>query len=418
MAQGAHWFFWLFLIIYLLHRAVEFALDLLNLKAMEAHRGEIPPLFKNSFSPEDYQKSIAYTRAKTYFSWVKELWDSLILWTFILCGAFASFDRFLGHWLSEGSLWRLVAYPFLLGAILYVLHLPFSLYHTFGLEARFGFNKTTPKTYIVDQIKTLALSLVIGGPLLALIFFLVGKVGSYWWVAAWGVMMAFQFLTAALFPVLLAPIFYKFVPLSEGELKDRLTELAHRIQFKMSGIFTIDGSRRSSHSNAFFAGIGKTRRIVLFDTLVQNLSTTEIVSVIAHEMGHNKMKHIQKGLILSALSSLLGLWVLAFCLKWPPFFAAFGVGAPQIAIGFVLFGLVSEVFTFPFNPVTKWISRKHEYEADFFSVKTTGEKETMISSLIKLSKDNLSNLTPHPWYSFYHYSHPTTTERAAAVNRI
>jgi STE24 endopeptidase len=186
----------------------------------------------------------------------------------------------------------------------------------------------------------------------------------------------------------------------------------------MAGIFTIDGSRRSTHSNAFFAGIGKTRRIVLFDTLAKNLAIPEIVAVLAHEMGHNVKRHIQKSLILSAASSLAGFYVLARLLNWKPFFTAFGVPEPNLAVGFVLFGLVSAVFTFPFNPLMKWFSRKNEYEADRFSAEVTGDKAVMTSGLLKLSKDNLSNLTPHPWYSFYHYSHPTTAERAAALEKI
>jgi STE24 endopeptidase len=231
-------------------------------------------------------------------------------------------------------------------------------------------------------------------------------------------MMGFQLLTAAIFPVILAPLFYKFVPLQEGELKERLIALAQQIKFKMAGIFTIDGSRRSTHSNAFFAGIGKTRRIVLFDTLVDQLSTTEIVAVLGHEMGHNVKKHIQKSLLLSAAASLLGFYLLSLCLKWPTFFQTFAVPEPNLAVGFVLFGLLSGVFTFPFNPITKWISRRNEYESDAFSVEVTKEKEAMKTSLIKLSRDNLSNLTPHPWYSFYHYSHPTTAERVAAIEAI
>lgn len=367
---------------------------------------------------EDYQRSIAYTRSKLKFAWVKGAADVLVLWTLILSGGFYRLDQWLAGWIPVDSLWQQVAYPFLLGGIIYLINLPFSVYFQFVLEERFGFNRTKAKTFVADQIKTLFLALLLGVPLLALLFWLVERIGPHWWLAGWGVMMGFQFLTAALLPVVFAPLFYKFTPLPEGDLKERIRQLAEKIRFKMSGIFTIDGSRRSAHSNAFFAGIGKTRRIVLFDTLEKNLSTSEIVSVLAHEMGHNKLHHILKGLILSALGSLLGLYVLAYCLNWEGFFTAFGVPGPSLAIGFVLFGLVSGVFTFPFNPLFKWISRKNEYEADRFSVTVTGDKPDMTQALLKLSKDNLSNLTPHPWYSFYHYSHPTTGERAAAIESI
>ena len=418
MSWTPNWFFWIFAVLYFTHLGVELWLDVANLKEMARHSGKVPELFSQSFSEEQYQKSIAYTRAKTHYGWIKAGFDVFVLWFFILSGAFYSLYTWLGNFLQANSLWHQVAYPFLLGGILYLLHLPFAIYHQFVLEDRFGFNRTTPKTFAFDQVKTILISVVLGVPLLALLFSLVPWLGHWWWLAGWGVMMGFQFLTAAIFPVVLAPLFYKFIPLQEGELKERLIALAKQIKFKMAGIFTIDGSRRSTHSNAFFAGIGKTRRIVLFDTLVEKLNTSEIVAVLGHEMGHNVKKHIQKSLALSALASLVGFYILSLCLKWPTFFQAFGVPQPVLAIGFLLFSLLSSVFTFPFNPLFKWISRHNEYESDAFSVEVTGEKESMKTSLIKLSRDNLSNLTPHPWYSFYHYSHPTTAERVAAIEAL
>jgi STE24 endopeptidase len=413
-----NWFFWVFVVLYLIHLTLELVLDVVNLKEMDGHADDVPELFSQIFSKEQYQKSIEYTRAKTHFGWVKTGYDVLILWALILSGAFYTLYAWLGNFLPPNSLWHLVAYPFLLGGIFYLFHLPFGIYHQFVLEDRFGFNRTTVKTFILDQIKTLLISVVLGVPLIALLFSLVSWLGDIWWLAGWGVMMGFQFLTAAIFPVILAPLFYKFIPLQEGELKEQLIALAKKIKFKMAGIFTIDGSRRSTHSNAFFAGLGKTRRIVLFDTLVEKLSTPEIVAVLGHEMGHNVKKHIQKSLLLSAAASLVGFYLLSLCLKWPTFFQAFGVPVPNLAVGFVLFSLLSAVFTFPFNPIFKWISRHNEYESDAFSVEVTGEKDAMKNSLIKLSRDNLSNLTPHPWYSFYHYSHPTTAERVAAIEAL
>ena len=410
-----HWFFWLFAFFYLLYHLVEFGLDVLNLQELKKHQDQIPSLFREHFSLQDYQKSIAYTRAKTHYGWAVTAFDVLVLLTLIFSGAFYKLYELLGKVFPGDSLLHLVSYPLAFAGILYVLKLPFDIYFQFGLEEKFGFNKMKAGTFIADQIKTMLISLIVGVPLLSLIFWLVQKLGNVWWLAAFGVMVVFQLLTAALFPILLAPLFYKFTPLEEGELKNRLEALAQKIQFKMSGVFTIDGSKRSSHSNAFFAGIGKTRRIVLFDTLIKNLSTDEIVSVIAHEMGHNKKKHILKGLITSTWSTLLALFVLAQLLHWQPFFWAFGVPEANLAIGFVLFGLVSGVFTFPTQPLFQWISRKHEYEADRFSIEIVHDKKAMASSLLKLSKDNLSNLTPHPWYSFYHYSHPTTTERVRAI---
>ena len=418
MIQTHYWFFWLFVGLYSFHLIVEVTLDVLNLKELKKNRQKIPILYQEAFSQEEYQKSIDYTQTKTHFSWVKAGFDIIVLWTVILTGGFYYLDLWLGQYLPGNTLTHQIAYPLLVGGIFYVLHMPFGIYHQFVLEERFGFNRTTAGTFIMDQIKTILVSLVLGIPLLALIFSLVKWMGPTWWLGGWGVMMGFQFLTAAIFPIILAPLFYKFTPLDEGELKEKIFKLAERVRFKMAGVFTIDGSRRSSHSNAFFAGIGKTRRIVLFDTLAENLSNPEIIAVLAHEMGHNVKKHIQKGLVISALTTLLGFYALSLCLQWEPFFATFGVPTPSLHVGFVLFGLLSSVFTFPFNPIFKWFSRKNEYESDAFSVETTGDKESMKGSLVKLSKDNLSNLTPHPWYSFYHYSHPTTTERVRAIEAV
>ncbi|HCU24135.1 MAG TPA: peptidase M48 [Deltaproteobacteria bacterium] len=413
-----HWFFWLFATFYWLYVAVEFTLDFLNLRHIERNRRKIPSLFSQTFTFEEYQRSIAYTRAKTHYGWVKTGFDALILWTVIFTGFFHHLDLWLARWIPADTLPHQVAYPFVLGALLYFLNLPFKIYLQFVLEEKFGFNRMKAGTFLLDQLKAGAFSLLIGIPLLTLIFWLVPTLGAHWWLAAWGVLVLFQWLGAALFPILFAPAFYKFSPLPESELKDKLHELAVRVKFKMAGIFTIDGSRRSTHSNAFFAGIGKTRRIVLFDTLTASLSTPEIVAVIAHEMGHNKRHHVLKGLLLSFLTTFVSLYLLQKCLQWPPFFSAFGVPEPSLPIGFVIFGMLSSVFTFPFNPIFQWLSRRNEYEADRFSVEVNRDAQGMISSLVKLSKDNLSNLTPHPWYSFYHYSHPTTAERAKAIRAL
>lgn len=416
--QTGQWFFWLFAGLYFLHLFVEIALDLLNLKELKKHQGKIPALFADRFSEAEYEKSIAYTRSKIRFGWIRTVFDALILWAAILTGAFHLLDLWVGKLFPNFLLAHQVAYVLALGGIVWLVQLPFGIYFQFVLEERFGFNRMTAKIFIMDQVKTLLVSLILGVPLLALIFSLVEWMGSWWWLGGWGVMMLFQLLTAALFPVLFAPLFYKFTPLPDGELKERIFQLAKQVKFKMAGIFTIDGSKRSAHSNAFFAGIGKTRRIVLFDTLMSNLSNDQIIAVLAHEMGHNVKKHILKGLIISTFTSLVGFYLLSLCLNWPPFFHAFGVPTPNLQVGFVLFGLLSSVFTFPLNPLMKWFSRKNEYESDAFSVEVTRDKPGMKEALVNLSKDNLSNLTPHPWYSFYHYSHPTTTERVAAIDAI
>jgi STE24 endopeptidase len=241
--------------------------------------------------------------------------------------------------------------------------------------------------------------------------------GNAWWFYAWAALTSFQILIAAVFPTFLAPIFNKFTPLADQELNDRIVELARRIRFKMTGVFTVDGSRRSGHSNAYFAGMGRFRRIVLFDTLMKQLTSDELIAVLAHEMGHNVKKHIVKSMLLSAALSLVGFYVLSLLITWSDFYTAFNVAKASPHAALVIFSITSETFTFFLTPIMNLWSRKNEFEADQFSIETTNNKAAMKNALIKLTEENLSNLAPHPAYSFYHYSHPTTPERALAIDK-
>ncbi len=412
-----NWFLCLFIIFYAAYLIIEIGLDMLNINHIEQHRHIIPDLFENIYSMDDYQKSIAYTKAKTNFKIFGLALKTIILLSFIVSGFFGDLDIWLKNFISH-DFWRGVSYPFLVGAVFYVIGLPESYYHQFVLEEKFGFNRMDIKTYITDQIKAVLLGLVFGVPIIAALLWIINESGDRWWVFGCALIMGFQFFTAAIYPVFLAPLFNKFSPLADGTLKDRISNLAKQLNFKMAGIFTIDGSKRSSHSNAFFAGLGSMRRIVLFDTLVEKHSEDEIVGVIAHEMGHNVKKHIQKSLVLSSLITLLLFYALSLCLKWPLFFTTFGVPEPSIHVGLVLFALFSSVFMFPISPIFTKISRHNEFEADEFSVLTTKNKSHLRQALVKLSKENLANLRPHPWYSAYHYSHPTTLERVKAIDSI
>lgn len=412
----ANWFFWVFLLFYLAYLAVEIGLDLLNLKYIDAHKSAIPQLFVGVYSEADYKKSIEYTKAKTNFKIFGLVTKTIVLFVLIFTSFFGWLDGYLAQFLTD-EFARGVVYPFAVMALFYILGLPESYYFQFVLEERFGFNRMDLKTFFMDQVKSIALGLVLGLPLMAALLWIIKESGEDWWFFGFLLIMGFQLFTAAIYPVVLAPIFNKFVPLKDGSLKDRIYALAKKVHFKMAGIFTIDGSKRSSHSNAFFAGLGAMRRIVLFDTLVEKHSEDEIVSVIAHEMGHNVKKHIQKSLILSSFVILASFYVLAFCLKWPLFFEAFGA-SPSIHVGLVLFFLFSSVFMFPISPIFTKLSRKNEFEADEFSVHTTKDKENLKAALVKLTKENLGNLTPHPWYSAYHYSHPTTLERVKAIDEV
>lgn len=410
-------FFLVFLLFYVLYLVVEIGLDVLNLNYLKRHASAIPPLFQGVYSQEDYKKSIEYTKAKTNFKILGLVIKSLFIFVLIVSGFFGALDTWLATWIDDAFV-RAIVYPFAVTAVFMVFNLPSSYYYQFVLEERFGFNRMTMGTFVSDMVKSIFLGVLFGVPLIAALLWIIDKSGELWWVYGFLLIMGFQLFTAAIYPVLLAPLFNKFVPLKDGTLKDRIHELAKRVNFGMAGIFTIDGSKRSSHSNAFFAGIGAMRRIVLFDTLVEKHSEDEIVAVIAHEMGHNVKKHIQRSLVLSSVVTLILFYVLAYCLTWPTFFSAFGAGEPSVHVGLVLFALFSSVFMFPITPLFTKLSRKHEFEADEFSVQTTKDKEHMTTALVKLTKENLGNLTPHPWYSAYHYSHPTTLERVEAINAV
>lgn len=406
-----------FLLFYVAYVAVELSLDILNIRYLDLHKSRIPELFVGVYSQEDYQKSIEYTKAKTRFKIITMLVKAAVSFVLILSGFFALADDKLTI-LIENPLARGVAYAFAIGAVFFVIGLIEGYFYQFVLENDFGFNRMTLKTFVVDQIKGIVLAILFGAPLIAALLWLMGAAGKTWWIYGFALVMGFQLFTAAIYPVWLAPLFNKFTPLNEGPLKTRIESLAKVVNFKMSGIFTIDGSKRSSHSNAFFAGLGAMKRIVLFDTLVEKHSDDEIVAVIAHEMGHNVKKHIQKSLIVSSALMFVLFYVLAFCLDWPLFFQSFGVHEPKLYVGLVLFSLFSSVFMFPITPLFTAISRKNEFEADAFAVMTTKNKEHLPSALVKLTKENLGNLTPHPLYSAYHYSHPTTIERVHAIQAI
>jgi STE24 endopeptidase len=308
-------------------------------------------------------------------------------------------------------------YLFTVGAALSITNLPFAWYAQFRLEQRFGFNTSTRKLWWSDRLKGLLLGIVIGYPFLVLILYLVAKTGGWWWLWGWGALMAFQLLVAVLAPVVILPLFNKFTPLSEGSLRERLLNLARRTSFRAKSILVMDGSKRSRHSNAFFTGFGAFRRIVLFDTLIQQLLEAELEAVLAHEIGHFKRKHIPKMLLASAAASLAGFYLLYWLVKQAWFFHTFGFGIENLAPAFLVFGLLSGVLTFWFSPVAHWWSRRYEYEADAFAAKATGNTASLVGALRKLNQKNLSNLTPHPLYSVFYYSHPTLIERERALTR-
>jgi STE24 endopeptidase len=296
-----------------------------------------------------------------------------------------------------------------------LLELPFSIYSTFVIEERFGFNRTTVKTFIIDIIKGGVVAVVLGVPLLWIILWLMEKSGELWWVYAWIVWTSFSLFIMWVYPTLIAPIFNKFEPLEEGDTLDRIKQLLQRCGFSSNGIFVIDGSKRSSHGNAYFSGFGRNKRIVFFDTLLQMLNDDELEAVLAHELGHFKKKHILKGMLISIATSFAALAVLAWIMQKDWFYTALGISTPSTYMALLLFALVLPVFTFILHPIMSLFSRKNEFEADEFAAQQT-RADYLIQALVGLYKENASTLTPDPLYSAFYDSHPPAPVRIAHLN--
>ena len=412
----------LFLVLFTLEFIVESVLNELNLGYVRAHRpaGNIPDFIAAKMTAREYDKSIQYTLAKGNFQRYSEVYGRVVMLVVLFGGLLPFCDR-VANSLAGASpslpYANGIIFCFGIGLIFSLAGLPFDLYATFGLEARFGFNKTTWRLYLSDKVKGILLGVIVGAPFLMVVFWLMDNPGSYWWLWAFLFIAGFQFVMIIVYPVLIAPWFNKFEPLKEVEFRDRILALAEKVGFKTRGIFSMDGSKRSGHSNAYFTGVGKAKRIVLFDTLLEQMTIEQGLAVLAHEMGHAKMKHIRRMLVVQLVLLLVGLYVLSLLLEYRPLYNAFGLNASSHA-ALVLFSLISGPATFYLNPLMNRLSRKHEYEADRFAALTLGDGGAMEEALINLTVKNLSNLTPHPWYSAYHYSHPTTTERIHALRGL
>jgi len=393
---------------------VQLGLEWLNRRNVMAHSNAVPEPFKGIMNEATYARSVAYTLAKGRLHLAEITSDLVILLTVLFSGvlpvAFGAFVREYGS-----SPWAQAAFLFMTGCGLSLLSLPLSWYAQFHLEERFGFNRTTPTLWWLDRLKGLLLATVLGYPLLVLVLKLIRWTGLLWWLWAWAALVAFQLLMAVLAPVLILPMFNKFTPLPEGSLRDRLLNLANKTRFRAKSIQVMDGSKRSRHSNAFFTGFGALRKIVLFDTLIEQLAEPELEAVLAHEIGHYKKKHIPKMLLASALGSLAGFYLVAVLAQQSRLYRAFGFEPGSIVPALLLLGLLGDVVAFWLSPLVHLWSRRHEYQADAFAAQVMAEPVSLISALRKLNEKNLSNLTPHPLYSGFYYSHPTLVERERAL---
>lgn len=407
-------FTYLFLVFLFASTLVQLYLSLRQKQHVAAHRAAVPAAFADKVTLAEHQKAADYTLAKGGFGRIEVVLGLVILLGWTLAGGLAWLDRV---WRSLGwsDLYTGTAVIVSLLLISSVLDLPTSLYRSFVLEQRFGFNKMTPLTFASDLLKSTALSLVIGVPFVMLILWLMGFAGAYWWLYAWAALTAFSLLMTWAYPKFIAPLFNKFNPLEEGEVATRIDALLTRAGFNSNGVFVMDGSRRSAHGNAYFTGFGKNKRIVFFDTLLKHLTPAQVEAVLAHELGHFKRKHIVKGMVLSMSMTLAGFAVLAWLMQQAWFYAAFGV-QDSTYMALLLFLLVSPAFTFFIGPLMAWWSRKHEFEADAFAAEQSSSAE-LIAALVGLYKENASTLTPDPWYSAFYDSHPPAAIRIAHLQQ-
>jgi STE24 endopeptidase len=397
--------------------AAEMALEWLNQTYVRSHADKVPPALAETITRETYGQSIAYTLAKSRFEMIQITWGTALLAGVLFSGALPWFYLLLQR-LGGSPVWMGAAFLLATGVALAVLDLPLEWHAQFHLEERFGFNTSTPGAWWMDRVKGCALALALGFPLLALILKLAEWLGAAWWVWAWACLAAFQLVMMVVAPVLILPLFNKFAPLPEGGLRDALFALARRAGFRARDIQVMDGSKRSRHSNAFFTGLGRFRKIVLFDTLVQQLDQAELESVLAHEIGHYKKGHIPKTIGLALGGWLAAFYLISVLARQDWFLRGFGFAPGEMAPALLLFFLLSGVVMFWLSPLFHRLSRRHEYEADAYAAGLVNQPRPLIAALRKLNEKNLSNLTPHPLYSGFYYSHPTLLEREAALERL
>jgi STE24 endopeptidase len=401
-----------FLAMLALTTALRAWLALRQLRHVAAHRDAVPAEFADRITLAEHQKAADYTAAKLRLGRVELAVDVGLLLLFTFGGLLAAFDRFWHGVFPDANYTCGLALFASIGITGFLVGLPFSLYQTFRLEARFGFNKMTAGTFVGDLVKQLLLTVLIGAPLLLLVLWLMDAMGAQWWLYVWMTWLGFNLLVLLLYPTFIAPLFNKFTPLADGETKSRIEALLTRCGFATSGLFVMDGSKRSAHGNAYFTGFGRSKRIVFFDTLLDKLAPGEVEAVLAHELGHYKRRHIMKRIVVMSVLSLGLLWLLGRLIDQTWFYEGLNVGTGGTAIALILFSLVLPVFTFPFGPLMSWLSRSHEFEADAYAAQQANGN-ALITALLKLYRDNAATLTPDPLHSLFYDSHPPASQRIA-----
>jgi STE24 endopeptidase len=406
----------LFVAAILSNTVIKLWLAFRQLHHVAAHRAEVPLAFREHIGIDAHHKAADYTSTLVRFGVLTVVFDTALLLVFTLGGGI----QWLSDWTSGLFNNALLQGTAIIVSVLLLhtlLESPFDLYRTFNIEARFGFNKMTLKLYLLDALKSLLLGAALGLPLLLGVLWLMERMGDLWWMYVWGVWVVFNLLLLFIYPTFIAPLFNDFKPMQDEAQKSRIEALLNKCGFAASGLFVMDGSKRSSHGNAYFTGFGKTKRIVFFDTLLERLAPGEVDAVLAHELGHFKHRHVLKRIAYTFAISLGFLWLLAQLLHAEWFYHGLGVSSQSTALALLLFFMVLPVFTFLLHPIASAYSRKHEFEADAYAAQQTDANE-LVNALVKLYQDNAKTLTPDPLYATFYESHPPAPIRIAHLQQL
>lgn len=406
----------LLLFLYLLTLAAGLLLRALNLRHLKRYGETVPPEFADAVDPEVLRRTAAYTLAQSRLGLVESFFGAALTLAFLFGGLLPLYDRWIA---SLSGSFVLAGLLFFLGLQLAqtLLDIPFSLYRNFVLEARFGFNVMSGRLWLADLMKSTLLSLLLLGLLTAGALAIIQASPQLWWLWVWALVALVTLFLMYLSPYLIEPLFYKFEPVRDEELKGRIESLTEKAGLQVSAVQQVDASRRSRHSNAYFTGIGRVKRIVLFDTLLAQMTHDEILAILAHEAGHWKKGHIRRRLWSAELLSLAAFYLAFLLLQWGSLPGLLELEQASFFAQVVILGFLGSLVSFPLTPVSSWLSRRHERQADRFAVELTGEPGPLASALVKLAKENLANLHPHPLYAWFHYSHPPIVERVRALRR-
>jgi len=409
-----NWFSWLFIALLACDTLLKFYLNTRQRNSITKYFNLVPTAFNQQISLPEHQKAGNYSLAKLKLGQAELLFSVILLLLFTFGGGINLFVKLSAF--SNYNLTSQVGTIVLYSVISSLLHLPFSYYSTFKIEQEFGFNKMTIGLFITDMIKGTLITLAIGVPLLYLVLWLMSNLGSMWWLWVWLVLVGFNLLILLIYPTFIAPLFNKFTPLEDLELKTKIETLLQDCGFKSQGVFVMDGSKRSSHGNAYFTGLGASKRIVFFDTLLKQLNHEEIIAVLAHELGHFKHKHIIKQMVISFGITLVGLYIFSLLINNSWFYSGLNVTEMNNATGLLLLFIITNLVSLPLAPLSSFMSRKNEFEADDFA-KQHSNKNDLINGLVKLYRDNASTLTPDDWYVKFYYSHPPASVRIANLEK-